>query len=922
MSLTRSFGSYVHFTGFVIFIIIIRFNSQAIYCSNQQHNRDCQNSTSPHHKSPSRILSATDLANDSSSSMKFNYLGYIDFPIENWLNLSSLFFNELSSYKFFNNVRHIIETTRSNPSEVVKPLSHKLVDDLLQVLFEEEQEKHVNHESINNRSSVIKRKQKSRVKREVDYELLHNVVNAQTGSSKRNRMNRELIEPQLIQSVNPQRDLTHMEMLALNGSSSPGDDPDFVHNKSFTTTTTKPSFKLRLVSSTKGSSRNKPSSSSQHSFDQASNGQPQTDSYASSTSFPSQYYRMQKLANTVESPLPIEAGGSTDFGNSQEPADENLPNESTLSENDDEKILDKGNILNDLYYSTESSPNGRGMTSRAKQSSKSSRIRAASLAATNGAEDQIDHPTTSSPQLQTQLSAPEQHSTNTNKDNSSIESNLQTQHQVPFSEHRQDRQHQASDFIVPQVGDDLVVDHSGKPKNVDPIVEGLKDLNPQILKQLIYRLENEVFAKKSMRPNRVPAALESSLSSLSDPIRSNAPYAAINRPSDATNAYQDLNQKQPSAPLRYHIESTSEPLPQTAPAIFSSNNPGASYIRYASPASMYSASVNNVIHQPITSRLEAIPPEVSSHIEENFYNTYSNKRLLTNKANHKSYQQPQISAEISSASGRYPLSQYWQSSAKYVSPLSFGLLTQRHMNNLLKPLASSSNGSSHYSSSSNLLKRTLPLILTDGYNHRFSSAATTPAATILLPAYAALPFSGTTSKYTKNLHGSNQRNMANSQHRIGRVANSQTNFDDSNGQSAATSSEPMWSDTQNQEDDYQQAPQTIQITAVPNGLGVNNGMGFNGMNGLNGWNGWGGPWNGRQVLLVNRQPAVGSEWSRWILPVLAVLALPVVLGSLLVPVFLKSVLFLIQILQMLGFLMPPSQLASHLASSSHNSGAG
>lgn len=137
---------------------------------------------------------------------------------------------------------------------------------------------------------------------------------------------------------------------------------------------------------------------------------------------------------------------------------------------------------------------------------------------------------------------------------------------------------------------------------------------------------------------------------------------------------------------------------------------------------------------------------------------------------------------------------------------------------------------------------------------------------------------------------------------------------------SSSTSEPMWSDSRHQEDDYQQSPQTIQITAVPNGLGLNNGFMNNGWNG--GWNGVNGGWNGRQVLLVNRQPQLASQWRDWMLPVAIVLALPLVLGALFLPVMLKSVMFLIQILQMLGLLMPPSQLAGHIASASHNGPAG
>lgn len=143
--------------------------------------------------------------------------------------------------------------------------------------------------------------------------------------------------------------------------------------------------------------------------------------------------------------------------------------------------------------------------------------------------------------------------------------------------------------------------------------------------------------------------------------------------------------------------------------------------------------------------------------------------------------------------------------------------------------------------------------------------------------------------------------------------------------SSSATSDPMWPDSRQQNDDeYQQAPQTIQITAVPNGLAPLNGMNLAGVGGWNGgWNGaLNGGWNGRQVLLVNRQPQVAGEWRQWLLPVAMVLAMPLILGALFVPVLLKSVMFLIQILQMLGLLMPPAQLAGHFVSSAHNVSAG
>lgn len=206
-------------------------------------------------------------------------------------------------------------------------------------------------------------------------------------------------------------------------------------------------------------------------------------------------------------------------------------------------------------------------------------------------------------------------------------------------------------------------------------------------------------------------------------------------------------------------------------------------------------------------------------------------------------------------------------------------------------------------------------------------AAATISRSMYAPstAFSIVPFS-TSTKYTRT---------GNAQHRISRNTQSSNNDEASGSQPSASSvsaSDPMWSDTQNQEDEYQQAPQTIQITAVPNGVGAFNGWnGFNGVNGVNGWgnswNGWaGGPLvNGRPVVMFNqRQPVVGStsEWRQWVLPVAAILALPLILGSLFVPLFLKSVMFLIQILQMLGLLMPPGQLAGHLGSSSHASVSG
>lgn len=116
-------------------------------------------------------------------------------------------------------------------------------------------------------------------------------------------------------------------------------------------------------------------------------------------------------------------------------------------------------------------------------------------------------------------------------------------------------------------------------------------------------------------------------------------------------------------------------------------------------------------------------------------------------------------------------------------------------------------------------------------------------------------------------------------------------------------------------------PQTIQITAIPN-----NGLGLVGANGLqnvpiirqivggqqqligaplNGlWNG-GFPLDpfGRQVLMVNAERRQ-IDWSIWVWPMIAAVALPLVLGAMFVPIFLKTIVILIQTLQALGLLIP------------------
>lgn len=127
--------------------------------------------------------------------------------------------------------------------------------------------------------------------------------------------------------------------------------------------------------------------------------------------------------------------------------------------------------------------------------------------------------------------------------------------------------------------------------------------------------------------------------------------------------------------------------------------------------------------------------------------------------------------------------------------------------------------------------------------------------------------------------------------------------------------QPQPSQSQPQGDLVNQ-PQTIQITAIPNsGLGFNNnpiiriaGNGvapFGALNGAGLWNNGAGyldPY-GRQVLMVNSERRQ-NDWSVWFWPILAIVALPLVLGALFVPVFLKTIVVLIQILQSLGLLLP------------------
>lgn len=115
-------------------------------------------------------------------------------------------------------------------------------------------------------------------------------------------------------------------------------------------------------------------------------------------------------------------------------------------------------------------------------------------------------------------------------------------------------------------------------------------------------------------------------------------------------------------------------------------------------------------------------------------------------------------------------------------------------------------------------------------------------------------------------------------------------------------------------------PGTIQITTVPNGYGyggqpiirVNGATATGGGGWFGGYGGGGGggfgnggfmdPF-GRQILMVNAERRQ-IDWSFWIWPLIALVTLPLVLGALFVPLFLKTIIILIQLLQSLGLLLP------------------
>lgn len=139
--------------------------------------------------------------------------------------------------------------------------------------------------------------------------------------------------------------------------------------------------------------------------------------------------------------------------------------------------------------------------------------------------------------------------------------------------------------------------------------------------------------------------------------------------------------------------------------------------------------------------------------------------------------------------------------------------------------------------------------------------------------------------------------------------NSQSNNQMSSSIPSPSHDLPSASAASQQQRDLVNQPQTIQITAVPN-VGVNQPLvRVNGQplfsNLLNG-----GPYNngfldpfGRQVVMLNAERRQ-IDWSYWFWPILLAVTLPLVLGALFVPVFLKTIVMLIQVLQSLGLLLP------------------
>lgn len=114
--------------------------------------------------------------------------------------------------------------------------------------------------------------------------------------------------------------------------------------------------------------------------------------------------------------------------------------------------------------------------------------------------------------------------------------------------------------------------------------------------------------------------------------------------------------------------------------------------------------------------------------------------------------------------------------------------------------------------------------------------------------------------------------------------------------------------------DLQNQPQTIQVTALPYG-GLNQLVRFNApwttntLNGLGPNYGFSTDAFGRPVLMLNAERRQ-VDWPAWFYPMILIVTLPLILGALFVPLFLKTIIVLLQMLQSLGLLLPMTNAMS------------
>lgn len=115
--------------------------------------------------------------------------------------------------------------------------------------------------------------------------------------------------------------------------------------------------------------------------------------------------------------------------------------------------------------------------------------------------------------------------------------------------------------------------------------------------------------------------------------------------------------------------------------------------------------------------------------------------------------------------------------------------------------------------------------------------------------------------------------------------------------------------------DLQHQPQTLQIAAVPS-IGFNNNpqqlLLNNAPFGIGGPNGFLDQF-GRQVFVIGSPERRQTDWTIMLWLLVAAITLPVIAGAFFVPVFLKTVAFIIQTLQAVGLIVPiTSMVASQL----------